>query len=98
LSLQPSLQPIAQTSKGIVTGTVRDRSGAVIPAAKVTVASEETGETRSAVSDDRGAFRVEAINSGHYAMSVQAEGFEISNVRNLNVSPSIVTTYDPFNG
>jgi hypothetical protein len=86
---------VAQTSKGIITGTVRDRSGAVIPAAKVTATSQETGEARRVVADDRGAFRVEAINSGHYTISVQAEGFEISNVRGLNVSPSIVTTYDP---
>jgi hypothetical protein len=86
---------IAQTSKGTITGVVRDKTGAIIPAAKVTVTSQETGEARSAVADDRGTFRVEAINSGHYTIEVHAPGFDISSVRNLNVLPSVVTTYDP---
>ncbi|HEX3968974.1 MAG TPA: TonB-dependent receptor [Edaphobacter sp.] len=86
---------MAQTSKGIITGTVRDKSGAVVPAARVRVTSQDTGEARSVAADDRGTFRVEAVNSGHYTIEVNAEGFELSNVRNLNVLPSVVTTYDP---
>jgi len=86
---------IAQTSKGILAGVVRDPSGAVIPKADVTVTSEETGETRSVIADERGSFRIDAINSGHYTINTQAEGFETSNVKSLKVEPSIVTTYDP---
>jgi hypothetical protein len=35
---------------------VRDKTGAVIPGAKVTLASQDTSETRGAVADERGAY------------------------------------------
>jgi outer membrane receptor protein involved in Fe transport len=85
----------AQTSKGILAGIVRDKTGASVSGAKVTVTSQETSETRSAVTDDRGAFRIDAVNSGHYTVTVEATGFETANTRDLAVPPSIVTTYDP---
>jgi hypothetical protein len=37
-----------QTSKGTIAGIVRDKTGAVVSGAKVTVTSQETSETRSA--------------------------------------------------
>ncbi len=95
LSVAATVPSLAQSSKGIIAGIVRDQSGAVIPNANVTVTSQETGETRSVVADERGAFRVDAINSGHYTINVQAQGFETGNVKSLNVIPSVVTTYDP---
>src|ERR1700676_5426778 len=66
----------AQTSKGILVGTVRDPSGAVIAAASVTVTSEETGESRHVTSDAQGDFRIEAISPGVYSIHVEAAGFE----------------------
>ncbi|HWW96669.1 MAG TPA: carboxypeptidase regulatory-like domain-containing protein [Edaphobacter sp.] len=89
------LPATAQTSKGILAGIVRDRTGAVIPGAKVTLTSQDTSEARGAVADERGAYRIDAVNSGHYMVSVQAGGFETANTRDINVVPSIVTTYDP---
>ncbi len=89
------LSTVAQTSKGIIAGIVRDKTGAVVSGAKVTVTSQETSETRAAASDERGAYRIDAINSGHYTVSVSAAGFETGNTHDLNVPPSIVTTYDP---
>lgn len=34
----------AQTSKGIVTGTIRDSSGALVPNARIHLQNESTGE------------------------------------------------------
>src|SRR5277367_1389276 len=85
----------AQTSKGIIAGIVRDKTGAVIPGAKVTVTSQETSETRSAVADERGSYRIDAVNSGHYTVNVRAGGFETANTRDVNVVSSVVTTFDP---
>ena len=95
LAFAYTLPAMAQTSKGIIAGIVRDKTGAVVPGAKVTVTSQETSETRGAVADERGAFRIDALNSGHYTMSVQAGGFDTANTRDLNVVPSVVTTFDP---
>ncbi len=85
----------AQTSKGILVGTVRDPSGAVIAAASLTVTSEETGETRHVASDAQGDFRIEAISPGVYSIHVEAAGFERVDVKHLNIVPSAVTSYQP---
>ncbi len=86
---------LAQTSKGIIAGIVRDKTGAVVPGAKVTVTSQETSETRTTVADERGAYRMDAVNSGHYTVSVSAGGFETANTHDVNVLSSVVTTFDP---
>ena len=39
-----------QSSKGILAGTVRDKSGAVIGHANLIISSQETGETRTVAS------------------------------------------------
>jgi outer membrane receptor protein involved in Fe transport len=95
LILFTTLPAFGQTSKGSIAGIVRDKTGAVVSGAEVTVTSQETSETRGAIADERGAFRVDAVNPGHYTMSVKAGGFETANTRGLNVLPSIVTTFDP---
>src|SRR5258708_5830178 len=89
------LPAAAQTSKGILAGIVRDKTGAVIPGAKVTLTSQAASEARAAVADERGAYRIDAVNSGHYAVNVEAGGFQTANTHDINVAPSIVTTYDP---
>ena len=85
----------AQTSKGILAGVVRDKTGAVISSASISVTQESTGEVRTFVADSQGAFRIDALNPGFYTIQVEAAGFETSNVRKLNVLPSIVTSYNP---
>lgn len=95
LVIATSLPANSQTSKGIIAGIVRDKTGTVIPGAKVTVTSQETSEARSAVADERGAYRIDAMNSGHYTVNVQAGGFETANTRDVNVVSSVVTTFDP---
>jgi len=85
----------AQSSKGILAGVVRDHTGAAIPNATVTATSQDTGETRATTTTSLGAFRIEAINPGHYQIHVEMAGFTTLDVKNINVLPSIVTTYDP---
>ena len=89
------LPAVAQTSKGILAGIVRDKTGAVIPGAMVTLTSQDTSETRGAVADERGAYRMDAVNPGHYTVKAEAGGFQTASARDINVVPSIVTTYDP---
>jgi outer membrane receptor protein involved in Fe transport len=88
----PSLH--AQSSKGILAGTVRDTTGAVVAKATVTVTGEETGETRALETTPQGAYRVEAINPGLYEIQVEMAGFAKTDVKDIRVEPSLVTTYD----
>ncbi len=72
---------MAQTSKGILAGIVRDKTGAVIPGAKVTLTSQDTSESRAVVADERGAYRIDAVNSGHYTVSAEAGRLSDGRVR-----------------
>lgn len=73
----------AQTSKGIVTGLVRDSSGAVIANADVTVTNEATNETRTVTTTSAGTYRVEGINPGPYQVHVASGGFTTVSVQHL---------------
>lgn len=86
---------VAQTSKGILVGTVRDPDGAVLAGASLTVTSQETGETRHVTSDAQGDFRIEAISPGVYSIHAEAPGFEAVDVKHLTIVPSAVTSYQP---
>jgi outer membrane receptor for ferrienterochelin and colicin len=79
----------------MLSGTVRDASGAVIANAKVTVTSEQTSETRTAISNSQGDYRIDAVNSGTYSIHVDAPDFQSLDIKGLKVNPSVVTSYDP---
>ena len=84
----------AQTSKGIVAGTVRDSTGAVVSHANITITSQLTGETRKTMSNGEGAYRVEALNPSVYSIHIDAPGFTGLDVKDLHVLPSVVTSND----
>ena len=90
-----ALSAVAQTSKGIIAGVIRDNTGAVIPDASVAITEQATGATRTSRSDAQGAFRMDTVNPGLYTIRVEMTGFATKTVQNLNVQPSIVTDYDP---
>ena len=56
-------------------GFVIDQSGAVVPAAKVTVTNEGTGETRRVTSDAQGRYTVPNLPPTAYTVTVEAGGF-----------------------
>src|SRR5688572_27223977 len=64
----------AQGQNGILTGIVADGDG-VVPGATVTATDPTTGLVRTAVSNDRGIFRVLSVPAGRYAVKIEMEGF-----------------------
>ena len=70
----------AQTSKGILAGTVRDSSGAVVPNAKIHVQNEATTESRDLVSNASGEYRIDALAPGVYSVRVESPGFQPTTV------------------
>ena len=52
------------SERGIITGVVRDSSGAVVPAAKITVTNTATGVNVSVVSNTVGEFTVPNLSPG----------------------------------
>ena len=83
-----------QTSKGILAGTARDQTGAVVSSSVVTVTNQDTGEARTVQTKGDGAYRVEAISPGKYTIAVSQSGFQTTITKDVQVNASQVTSYD----
>lgn len=65
----------AQQGTAIIQGTVVDQSGGVLRGTAVTVRNEETGVSRSSVTDSVGHYLFPALQSGIYTIRVEQSGF-----------------------
>src|ERR1051326_5667167 len=66
---------LGQTSRGTVTGTVTDPTGAVIAGADVILTSTATKLSRTTKTNTEGLYRFEAVDPGGYSVKVNATGF-----------------------
>ncbi|MCC6586881.1 MAG: TonB-dependent receptor [Bryobacterales bacterium] len=73
LLLAVSAQP---QNRGTISGYVRDTTGGMITAVKVTLTNERTGATRSANSDLTGAYQFLGLISGTYTIEAENSGFK----------------------
>src|SRR5689334_18731868 len=71
----------AQGAGATLSGTVTDRSGAVIPKAEISAKNTATGVVRSSETNSAGFYTVPGLPPGNYSVSVTAEGFSTA-VRN----------------
>ena len=77
---------VAQVSTGDVVGTVTDVSGAVIPAAKVTIKNTTTGVSRSGLTGETGDYNFSLLQVGTYKVTIEAKGFRTFETRDLDLS------------
>lgn len=76
-----------QTSTaGLVTGTVVDPSAAAVAGAKVTLEQEATGITLTATTNASGSYTFPDVTPANYTLSVTAQGFEKSVIKNVVVN------------
>jgi len=66
----------AQATNGIISGTVTDPSGAVVPDASVQVKNVSTGVTRTVTTNGQGRYRVPDLLVGEYEAQVTKTGFQ----------------------
>src|SRR6202140_3450221 len=59
-----------------ITGNVEDATGAVVREATITVTSQETGATRTVVTDDSGNYRVLSLSLGPQELKAEKQGFK----------------------
>ena len=84
---------IAQTT-GVIRGTVKDPSGAVIGGAKITAIVQATNATRTAASDIRGEYVFPTLPVGKYTVEIEAPGFKKYSNRDLDVTIGHVIVVD----
>src|SRR5437016_14407726 len=75
----------AQTSRGTVSGTVTDPSGAFVARASVALTHTETGVRRSATTNEAGIYRFDAVDLGTFELRVAHLGFNAFLATDLGV-------------
>jgi Carboxypeptidase regulatory-like domain len=80
------LAALGQTITADVVGRVLDATGAVVPAAKVTVTNLGTNNARTVETSDTGEYTVNLLPPGRYSVRVEHAGFKAFNVGELNLT------------
>jgi len=76
IAIFSSLNISAQQITGSIRGTVVDPSGGVVLGASVNAKQDETGLTRTAMTDRTGTYVLLELPVGHYQLQVEAKGFQ----------------------
>jgi len=84
--LSPVSGVYAQFETAEVLGTVRDASGASVPAAKVTLTNVDTGIQSTTTTDELGNYDFFSVKVGRYSIDVEVVGFSKTTVPNVSVS------------
>jgi carboxypeptidase family protein len=74
-----------QSDRGAITGAVTDSSGAIIPGARVTVTNLNNGEARATTTSGEGYFSFPELPANSYRLTVEARGFKIAVVENIQI-------------
>jgi hypothetical protein len=85
---------VAQTNRGGITGTIFDKSGAVVTGATVTVTNKGTNQQFKVKTSPAGAYSLPSLDPVMYSVSVEAEGFKKSVVDNVKVDTAVIGTVD----
>jgi len=76
LTILGSEQAAAQQATALITGTVRDTTGAVVAGAKVTVTNTSTNASHNTTTGKDGDYLFTLLPIGTYQLTVEATGFE----------------------
>jgi len=87
---------LAQRSTATIRGTIRDPTAAVVPGASVTVSNQQTGLTRTTITNGAGLYSVRELPVGTYRVAVEMAGFK-STARtdiSLNVADDLAIDFE----
>jgi hypothetical protein len=84
----------AQTYRGGIAGTIQDKTGAVVPNAKIMLLGTETGYKREMESTSAGDYSFEDLPLGVYSVEVQEAGFQTTKIDKIAVRPGQVYSLD----
>jgi Carboxypeptidase regulatory-like domain len=84
----------AQGDRGIITGTAKDASGAVVPGARVTAIRLDTNTNYEVVTTASGDFTVPALPVGNYQVRVEHPGFKTQIANEIAVAAGATVRLD----
>lgn len=90
---QPAILRNDEQATGAITGTVRDISAAVMPNIELAI-TNANGAAQTAVTDDKGEFRIGGLPPGNYTVSVSVPGFKKFHANMVTVIAGQVTRVD----
>ena len=76
----------AQNVGGIISGTVRDGQGGVLPGVSLTLRNVDSGAVRTAVTEANGTYRLPGLAPGRYALAAELQGFANIGVPDLTIT------------
>jgi hypothetical protein len=84
----------AQSERGTINGAVHDRSGAVVPGAKVTITNTATNTTITATSNETGEYVVPSLSPGTYNVRFEKQGFQPAQVSGIVLNAAMTVRTD----
>jgi len=72
--------------RGVLEGTIKDASGAVIPGAKVTLTATETQRQQSTTSSAYGFYHFAGLPPGTYSIEASAKGMSKGVVKDVSLA------------
>jgi len=88
------LNAFGQGGDGVLTGVVRDSTGAIVPNAEVVITNTRNGVETRARTTDAGLYRSPYLPSGKYRINVSVDGFKTAIRDNLEVFLGQTVTAD----
>jgi Carboxypeptidase regulatory-like domain len=76
----------AQLTRGLISGTISDPSGGILPGVSVTITNRATGIVHDTVTNEAGFYRFAALEPGDYTIEFREPGFVTHKVDTISVS------------
>ncbi|HEY0564245.1 MAG TPA: carboxypeptidase regulatory-like domain-containing protein, partial [Terriglobales bacterium] len=92
LALAPAA--MAQTAQGSITGTITDKTGAVVPGVALTATNDATAAKFTASSNDSGIYTFPVLPVGTYTVSLSKDGFQSLTQKSVPVTVGARLTLD----
>src|ERR1700730_16250133 len=86
--------PVRAQFNAAVQGTVRDRPGAAVVGAKISLTDQGTGVTKETTTSSEGFYRFVEVAPGTHIVTVEASGFTKSVLQNVAVAAELVRGLD----
>lgn len=81
----------AQSDRGVITGTVTDSTGALIPGVKIVLTNANTGANSDTVTTGTGNYTLLSLPAGTYSLRVAHAGFSPYEQTNIQVRVAVTT-------